>query len=238
MDLTGKVAVVTGASSGMGRAIARALGHAGATVFLVGLSEETERLAERFEAKGLKGRGRRADVADYAALTAVYDEAAAVHGTIDFAIHAAGVVYPGSIAGADPDELKTTIDTNLLGVMYGSQLALNRMEDGGYIINISSVSGRAPSKVAAYCASKFGVTGFTECLRIEAAPRNIRVSCVEPGMVHSEFNRHMPEEFQQQRRESDSLDAEHIADIVLAMIGLPPNVTVGELVVRPTSQLA
>lgn len=236
-DLVGRVVVVTGAGSGIGRAVAWALGHAGATVFLVGLSDAVERLAEEFETAGLDGRARRLDVADHHALARAYEEAAAVHGSIDYAIHAAGVVYPGSIREADPEELKTTVDTNLLGVIHASQLALQRMTGGGYIINVSSVAGRAASAAATYGASKFGVTGFTENLRIEAAPLGIRVTCLEPGLVHSAFNRHRSETVQRQRREAVALEPEDVAEVILALISLPDTVNVGQLVVRPTSQL-
>lgn len=238
VDLTGKTAVVTGASSGMGLATARALAGSGARVLMIGRSEATAKEAEELVAAGHTVESVRLDVADHAAMRAAYETATGWTGSLDIAVHAAGVVFPGSIADADPAQLKETIDANLLGVMYGSQLALQRMTAGGYIINVSSTSGRAPSKVAAYCASKFGVTGFTECLRIEAAPKEVRVTCLEPGQVWSNFNRAMPEEFQQMRREAFSLTSEEIADLILAMVGLPAHVNVGEMVVRPINQTA
>lgn len=235
--LDGRTAIVTGASSGMGRATALALAGAGARVMVIGRSAASQEVANEIALAGGTAESAAIDVADYAAMSAAYRRATEWTGHLDIAVHAAGVVFPGSIAEADPAHMKETIDTNLVGVMFGSQLALQNMTEGGYIINISSTSGRAPSKVAAYCASKFGATGFTECLRIECAPLGIRVSCLEPGQVWSNFNRSMPEDFQRMRAEVPSLTAQEIGDVVLSMVALPAHVNIGEMVIRPVSQI-
>ena len=223
----------------MGLGIAEMLAAEGAQVMLVGRSEakvkaETERLA----GLGYAIDGRALDVRDAAAMAEAYAAAASSDGRLDIAVQAAGVVYPGSIAEAEPTEWADVIGTNVLGVMYGSREALRRMSAGATIVNVSSTSGREPSKVAAYCASKYAVTGFTECLRREAAPLGVRVVCLEPGLVYSEFNRHMPEDFQQLRREVPSLTPAEVAEVVKRVITLPPHVDLGEIVLRPVSQVA
>lgn len=232
-------AVVTGASSGMGLGIAERLAAEGLPTTLVGrtesrVSQEVERLA----GLGYQVQGFAIDVRDSEAVASVYAKAAGPDGALAVAVHAAGVVYPGSVRDADPVQLADTIDTNVLGVMYGSQQAVRRMREGGYIFNISSTSGREPSKVAAYCASKYAVTGFTECLRREVAPQRIRVTCLEPGLTFSDFNRNMPEDFQQMRREVESMTRQDLGDVVWAMLNLPDHIDIGEAVFRPVSQVA
>ncbi|HEX3957816.1 MAG TPA: SDR family oxidoreductase [Trebonia sp.] len=238
-ELQNQHAVVTGASSGMGLGIAEMLASAGANVTLLGRSEsKVKRETERLAGLGYAVQGRALDVRDAAAVAEAYAAAASTDGRLDIAVHAAGVVYPGSIAEADPEQWADVIGTNVLGVMYGSREALRRMQAGATIVNVSSTSGREPSKVAAYSASKHAVTGFTECLRREAAPLGVRVVCLEPGLVYSEFNRHMPEDFQQLRREVPSLTPGEVAEVLKRVITLPSHVDLGEIVLRPVSQVA
>lgn len=232
-------AVVTGGSSGMGLGIAEKLASEGMPTTLIGRTES--RVAgevERLTGLGYQVQGFAIDVRDAAAIARVYAQAAAPDGSLAVAVHAAGVVYAGSVSEADPAHLADTIDTNVLGVMYGSQQALRRMKEGGYIFNISSTSGREPSKVAAYCASKYAVTGFTECLRREVAPQRIRVTCLEPGLTYSDFNRNMPESFQTARKEVESMTRQDLGEVVWSMLMLPAHVNIGEAVFRPVSQVA
>lgn len=232
-------AVVTGASSGMGLGIAERLAAEGLPTTLIGRTEaRVKSEVDRLSGLGYHVQGFTVDVRDADALAHAYAAAAADDGSLTVAVHAAGVVYAGSVREADPAELADTIDTNVLGVIYGSQQAVRRMGPGGYIFNISSTSGREPSKVAAYCASKYAVTGFTECLRREVAPQRIRVTCLEPGLTYSDFNRNMPEDFQQMRREVESMTQADLGDVVWSMLTLPPHVNIGEAVFRPVSQVA
>jgi NADP-dependent 3-hydroxy acid dehydrogenase YdfG len=223
----------------MGLGIARALAHAGYDMMLIARTEERlSEVVERFRAKGFAAQSRAIDVKDPDAMAEAYEAAASASGHLAVAVHAAGTVYPGSIAESKASDLQDTIGTNVLGVMYGSQAALHHMKEGGYIINVSSTSGREPSKVAAYCASKYAVTGFTECLRREASPLGIRVTCLEPGLVWTDFNRNMPQEFQAARKETPSLTIEEVGSLVASLISLPDHLDVGELVVRPVSQVS
>jgi NADP-dependent 3-hydroxy acid dehydrogenase YdfG len=232
-----KHAIVTGASSGMGLGISRALAEAGFAVMLVGRNEErVAQVVQSLKDQGHRVQGSAIDVKDAEAMAETYAAASDENGQLAVAVHAAGTLYPGSIAEGNPNEWADTIGTNLLGVMYGSQQALRRMGSGGCIINVSSVAGRQPSLIAPYCASKYGVTGFTECLRREAAPLGIRVTCFEPGLAWTDFNRNMPSEFQEARREDDALSIEDVAETVMAIVSLPAHVDVGELVVRHVSQ--
>lgn len=223
----------------MGLGVAEKLAAEGLPTTLIGRTESRIRpQVERLAGLGYQVQGFAVDVRDAAAVERAYQAAAATDGSLSVAVHAAGVVYAGSIREADPGQLADTIDTNVLGVMYGSQQAARRMSGGGYIFNVSSTSGREPSKVAAYCASKYAVTGFTECLRREVAPQRIRVTCLEPGLTYSDFNRHMPEDFQRMRREVESMTGQDIGEVVWSMMCLPLHVNIGEAVFRPVSQVA
>ena len=235
-SLRGKHAVVTGASSGQGLAIARRLARAGASTTMMGRSESAIAEAAALRDEGFDARGLQVDVSNYHQLAEAYEQAASDEGKIHIAVHAAGVVRPGSVSDFDPEAWRDIIETNVLGVIYGCREALRRMGRGGYIVNVSSISGREPSANAAYCGSKFAVTGYTESLRRLVADDGIRVACLEPGMVRTQFNRHYPTEFQEARDASPALDPDEIADIVFFMVNLPDHVDIGELVVRPVSQ--
>lgn len=231
--LAGRTAVITGASSGIGESAAWRLARAGAATVLVGLSDRVQHLVDRMMKLGLNAVGFRADVADYARLKAAYAHAVEVGGgRIDVAVHSAGVIYPGGVETSDPVEVKRTIDTNLLGLMYSSQLALRSMVRGGRIINVSSISGRVPSRSPAYTASKFGVRGFTEVLRAEAAERGVCVSCIEPGLVGTRFQRHLGDA----EGGHPELEPDNVAEAILSVLRLPAHVNIDELVIRNVEQ--
>jgi clavulanate-9-aldehyde reducatase len=243
VDLNGKVAAITGASSGIGAATAEALAGAGAKVAL------GARRAERLEA--LAGRlGDSAlvipvDVADEAQARAFIERTHSELGGLDILVNNAGVMLLGPVQDADIQEWRTMVNVNVLGLLYCTHAALPLMAEsgGGHIVNISSVAGRhAAAGAAVYNFTKFGVTGFSEALRQEALHANIRVTCVEPGYVETELqeqntNPVVLEGIKQMReRIGKVLEPGDIADAILYAVSRPEHVDINEMLVRPTRQ--
>jgi 3-oxoacyl-[acyl-carrier protein] reductase len=193
MDLTNKVAVVTGGSRGIGHAIARALLRGGASVVITGTKQETVDAGVHElegEVQGAQVHGVRADVRKYAEVEKLMAGAAQRFGGLDILINNAGVGMFRSVADMSVDEWHTVIDTNLTGVFYCCHAAIPHMRKrgGGWIINISSLAGKnAFVDGAAYCASKAGLNQFSEALMQEVRYDGIRVSYVMPGSVSTEF---------------------------------------------------
>jgi len=244
--LEGKVAVVTGASSGIGAATARALAGQGAAV-AVG-ARRKDRLDELVE--GIVGDGGRAlaaevDVADEDAAGAFVKKAHDELGGLDILVNNAGVMLLGPVHDADTGEWRTMIDVNLLGLLYCTHAALPLMagSGGGHIVNVSSVAGRRASAGAAvYNMTKFGVHAFSEALRQEALHSNIRVTIVAPGFVDTELQGHNENPVVQQGVErmrdqiGEVLQPEDIADAIAFAASQPGHVGINEVLVRPTGQ--
>jgi clavulanate-9-aldehyde reducatase len=241
--LEGRVAVVTGASSGIGEATARALSAAGASVALG--ARRTDRLEAI--AAGLEGPSiiRQVDVGDEEQARALVEAAHEELGGLHILINNAGVMLLGPVAGADTEEWRRMVSVNLLGLLYCTHAALPLMEagGGGDIINISSVAGRrAEAGAAVYNMTKFGVHAFSEALRQEALHAGIRVTTVAPGFVETELQSHSTNPLVRRSMErareqiGDVLRAEDIADEILYTVTRPPHVCVNEVVVRPTRQ--
>ena len=241
--LDGRVAVVTGASSGIGEATVRALSEAGASVALAA------RRADRLQAiaEGLEGPSlvREADVSDEEQARALIQAAQDELGGVHILVNNAGVMLLGPVQGADVGEWRRMIDVNLLGLLYCTHAALPLMEagGGGDIVNISSVAGRrADAGAAVYNMTKFGVHAFSEALRQEALHAGIRVTTVAPGFVETELQGHttspMVRRATERAREQigEVLKAEDIAAEIVHTVTLPPHVCVNEIVVRPTGQ--
>ena len=241
--LDGRVAVVTGASSGIGEATVRALSEAGASVALAA------RRADRLQAiaEGLEGPSlvREADVSDEEQARALIQAAQDELGGVHILVNNAGVMLLGPVQGADIGEWRRMIDVNLLGLLYCTHAALPLMEagGGGDIVNISSVAGRrADAGAAVYNMTKFGVHAFSEALRQEALHAGIRVTTVAPGFVETELQGHttspMVRRATERAREQigEVLKAEDIAAEIVHTVTLPPHVCVNEIVVRPTGQ--
>jgi clavulanate-9-aldehyde reducatase len=241
--LEGRVAAVTGASSGIGEATARALSDAGASVAL------GARRADRLEtlAEGLDGPTfvRELDVADEEQardfVKAAHDELGGLH----ILVNNAGVMLLGPVAGADTDEWRRMIDVNLLGLLYCTHAALPLIEasGGGDVVNVSSVAGRrADAGAAVYNMTKFGVHAFSEALRQEALHSGIRVTTVAPGFVETELQSHNKNPLVRRATErareqiGQVLSAADIAEAILHAVTRPPHVCVNEIVVRPTNQ--
>jgi NADP-dependent 3-hydroxy acid dehydrogenase YdfG len=243
--LSGKVALVTGASSGIGSATAVALAGAGAAV-AVGARrrDRLDALAGRLRDGGATVLTLDLDVTDERSCAAAIRRTREELGGLDVLVNNAGVMLLGTIVGADPEDWRRMLSTNVLGVMYMTHAAIDGMveQGSGDIVNLSSVAGRVARKGAGvYNASKWAVNAFSESLRQEVTGRGVRVGLVEPGAVTTELTDHItqPEAkaaSEQMYTSMRSLEADDIARAVLYLVTQPPHVAVNELLVRPTDQ--
>jgi NADP-dependent 3-hydroxy acid dehydrogenase YdfG len=245
-ELDGKVAIVTGASSGIGEATALQLARQGASVALVARRHDRlVELAGRIEKDGGKALPIEADVSDHGEVESLVTQTAGQFGGLHILINNAGVMLLGPVEGADVEEWRRMVEVNLLGLLYCTREALPIMRDsgGGHIVNVSSVAGRqANLGSAVYNLTKWGVTGFSEALRQEAMHSGIRVTCVEPGMVDTELQGHnkhpaVLEAMEKMRDEiGDVLAAEDVARSIVYALSQPEHVAINEVLVRPTKQ--
>jgi len=245
-QLEGKVAAITGASSGIGEATAIALAEAGAAVALGARRlDRIEALAERIGAAGGRAIAFEVDVSDEQAANAFVSAAHKQLGGLDVLVNNAGVMLLGPVDGADTDQWRQMLDVNLLGLLYCTHAALPLMTagGGGHVVNVSSVAGRrAAAGAAVYNMTKFGVTAFSEALRQEALHANIRVTCIEPGFVETELQGHNKSPLIQQgvkkmqEQIGDVLQAGDIADAICYAVCQPQHVNINEVLVRPTGQ--
>jgi NADP-dependent 3-hydroxy acid dehydrogenase YdfG len=243
--LTGKVALVTGASSGIGEATAIALAEAGAGVAIgARRTDRLDALAERLRNGGASVVQLALDVTDEQACNDAVQRTREELGGLDILINNAGIMLLGTIVGADVEDWRRMINTNVLGLMYMTHAAIEGMveQGSGDIVNVSSVAGRvARSGAGVYNASKWAVNAFSESLRQEVTGRGVRVGLVEPGAVTTELTDHItqPEAKAGAVRMYTSmraLQAEDIARAVLYLVTQPPHVAVNEILIRPTDQ--
>lgn len=187
--MSGKVAVVTGASSGIGEATARKLATRGASVVLAARAEEKLAfLAREVHAAGGRALVIQTDVADRDSVKGMVGRAVAEFGAVDVLVNNAGLGLSGRVAELRPDDLRYVFDVNLLGPLNCIQEALPHMPRGGRIINVSSVVGkRAIPKVGGYCSTKFALNALSDSLRVEVADRGITVTSVYPGTTRTSF---------------------------------------------------
>jgi NADP-dependent 3-hydroxy acid dehydrogenase YdfG len=244
--LDGKVAIITGASSGIGEATAESLAGEGAAVVLV--ARRGDRLgdvAKRIEDGGGKALPLEADVTDHGKVEALISQVKGELGGLDILINNAGVMLLGPVDGADISEWRQMVEVNMLGLLYCTREAMPAMRDsgGGHIVNISSVAGRTANLgTAVYNLTKWGVTGFSEALRQEALHSKIRVTCVEPGMVDTELQGHntnpmVVEQIDKMKDEiGEPLQAADIAEAIRYAVTQPDHVNVNEVLIRPTGQ--
>jgi clavulanate-9-aldehyde reducatase len=243
-DLSQQVVAVTGASSGIGEAVALACARAGAAVALAARrADRIQALAERIATEGGHALAIDTDVGDEAQARAFIEGAHGELGRLDVLVNNAGVMLLGPIAGAPTEEWRRMIDANVYGVLYCTHAALPLMaEQGeGHIINVSSVAGRfARAGSGVYNLTKFGVGAFSEALRQEAVPLGVRVTVIEPGAVATELPAHnRPEVLAQMAKAFQGvtpLAADDIARAVVYAISQPANVSINEMLVRPSGQ--
>src|SRR3954453_10510376 len=193
--LAGRVALVTGASSGIGEATALALAGAGAAVAIgARRRDRLDALAAKLRDDGAQALQLDLDVTDEQSCRAAVARTREELGGLDVLVNNAGVMLLGTIVGADPDDWRRMISTNVLGVMYMTHAAIEGMvaQGSGDVVNISSVAGRTARRGAGvYNASKWAVNAFSESLRQEVTGRGGRISLVEPGAVTTELNSHI-----------------------------------------------
>ena len=244
-ELSGKAVAITGASSGIGEATALTLAKAGASVALgARRKDRIDELAARIEDEGGTAVALEVDVSDEAAARGFVEAAHERFGRLDTLVNNAGVMLLGPVEQADSEDWRTMVNVNLLGLMYCTHAALPIMlgQESGDIVNISSVAGRfARAGNAVYAATKFGVGAFSEGLRNEITERGVRVTLIEPGFVDTELQGHntgeVLETLEAMREHlRDPLRAQDIANGILYAVSQPPNVSINEVLIRPTRQ--
>jgi NADP-dependent 3-hydroxy acid dehydrogenase YdfG len=243
-DLQGRVALVTGASSGIGEATAVALARAGAAVVIAARRvERLKALEEQLVEDGARVLSVELDVTDEAACRDAVARAVEAFGGLDVLVNNAGVMLLGPVEGADTTDWTRMVSTNLLGVMYLTHAALpHLLASKGAVVQVSSTAGRVVrSGVAVYNATKFGLNAFSESLRQEVTQRGVRVVVVEPGVVATELREHITDQAAKDgiNRLADSmrqLQPTDIANAVLYAVTQPHHVAVNEILVRPTDQ--
>jgi short-subunit dehydrogenase len=183
------VAVVTGASSGIGEATALALAGRGAAVMLAARAEEKLRFLEReISAAGGRALGMRTDVTDRDSVEAMVERTIEAFGSLDVLVNNAGLGLSGRVAELRAEDLRHVLEVNLIGPLVCIQAVLPHMRQGGRIINVSSVVGkRAIPKVGGYCATKSALNALSDALRVEVAGRGITVTSVYPGTTQTAF---------------------------------------------------
>lgn len=236
--LQGKVALVTGASSGIGKALALALGAEGADVVLVGRAQD--RLDAVARAIGTQTLAISADLAIPAEVDRVVAEVLARFGRIDLLLPNAGLYIPGKVAEGDPDAWDQLIAINVNSVFRLIRAVLPGMiaHKGGYILVTSSVSGhQAIEWEPVYSASKHAIQSFVHGLRRQVGPHNVRVGAIAPGVVLNELWGYTdPARIAEKVASREGLRSEDVADAVLFMLTRPDNVTIRDLVILPANQ--
>jgi 3-oxoacyl-[acyl-carrier protein] reductase len=228
-----KIAVVTGGTKGIGRAIAESLLRNGASVFICARDKsELKRALEELSALG-RVEGEICDVRSESQVRIMLEEAVRVFGGVDILVNNAGVgVFGKTVEETSAEEFEQTLQTNLFGVFYSCHYAIPLMKkrSGGYIINISSLAGQnAHPKMAAYNASKFGLNGFSEALMQEVREHDIKVSYICPGSVNTYFGGDTPTADQ-----AWQLQPEDIAQVVIDLLEMDARALPSKIEIRPT----
>lgn len=265
--LTGRTAIVTGASSGIGRAIAETLGGAGAHVFLAGRTAEAmDASRKKIEEAGGRASVATADMRDPDQVRTLVDEAVSASGRLDIMVNNAGLSYPASIVEGEPEEWREMLETNVLGLLVGCQAAVRAMracQAEGHIVNISSIAAQRRDP-GVYGATKHAVNAISATLRTELEEDDIRVVNVMPGAIATNFARNFDPEFLKGFVQMAGLDvelkkgerlpdevfekiagpmqqmlgeAQDVADAVLYAVTQPIRVNIADISVRPAKQL-
>jgi NADP-dependent 3-hydroxy acid dehydrogenase YdfG len=238
-SIAGRVAVITGASSGIGEATARTLAADGHRVAL--LARRSDRVQALADELGGGAIAVAADVTDRASLVAAAERVRDELGGADILVNSAGVMLLGPFTSEQRAEQRRMVEVNLLGAMTVTEVFLDQLLDGGGdLVNISSVAARvAHTGGAAYHASKWGLNGWSEALRQELQP-GVRVIVVEPGAVATELTDHIThaqtKEGVERFYETTAITADDIAQVIAFAVSRPRNVSLNEILIRPTAQ--
>ncbi len=245
-SLQDNVAIVTGASSGIGEATALLLARAGATVVLAARrAERLEALASRIEQSGGTALAVTTDVTDSMSTQGMARKARDAFGRIDILVNNAGVMPLSPISKLKVEEWDRMIDVNIKGVLHCIAATLPSMleQGSGHIINVSSVAARRPFPSGTiYSATKFAVRAISQGLRLELSPtEKIRVTDIEPGVVTTELTQHITDRetadgFKANWGDKRALDSEDVAETILFVLSQPDHVNVNEILIRPTDQ--
>ncbi|PSP55427.1 oxidoreductase [Halobacteriales archaeon QS_1_67_19] len=231
MESTDRVAVVTGASSGVGAATVRELGREGYAVVLAARREDRlAAVADEIDAETLVVP---TDVTDEQAVAAMIEETEATFGAVDALVNNAGVLLTDPVADADRADFRQQVEVNLLGAMNATHAALPGMlaSGGGDIVAVSSMNARHPAEGAsAYTTSKFGVNGFCRSLRKEMADEDVRVTIVMPGPVATEMK-------DWAAWDGRALDPADVAETIAFAVSRPAHVELPEITVNTTDKL-
>ncbi len=243
--LEGRVALVTGASSGLGRSTAIALARAGADVALVARSRgELEGAQEEIAKIGRRALVLPVDLASEADTSEAVGRAAEDLGGIDVLVNAAGTDVPGSVEELDVEGWDRTLSVNLRAPFLLSKAAFPHMREagGGLIVNVSSVAGKKGwANASAYCASKFGLTGLTEALADEGREHGIRAIVLYPGAMATNWGAFSPEEREEEGEPNEApptrvLRPERVADLIAWVAAAPPEFVLTEGIVLPIEE--
>jgi NADP-dependent 3-hydroxy acid dehydrogenase YdfG len=236
---TGRVAVITGASSGIGEATARALAADGYRLALLARRvDRIEALADEF---GEGAIALEADVTDRDSLVAAAQRVQRRLGGADILVNNAGVMLLAPFASDQRAEHRRMVETNLLGAMTATEVFLEQLRrGGGDLVNLSSVAGRtARPGNAVYAATKWGMNGWSESLRQELQP-DVRVMVIEPGAVATELTDHIThadtKQAAEQMYEQLAITAQDIAEVIAFAVNRPRRMTLNEILIRPTGQ--
>jgi NADP-dependent 3-hydroxy acid dehydrogenase YdfG len=249
-SLQGTVALVTGASSGIGEATARALAASGAAVAVAARRKDRlDALVASIESAGGRALALEVDVTDQQQAIDAVERTVRELGRLDTVVNNAGVMLLGPVVDAPTQEWDRMVTLNVQGLLYVAHAALNHLlaaaQDGprrvADLVNISSVAGRRANQGSAvYNLTKHGVGAFAEALRQEVTQRHVRVSLIEPGAVATELTDHLRPEIRETLRggmaDVERLESEDIADAIAYVVTRPRRVAINEVLIRPTQQ--
>lgn len=248
--LQGTVALVTGASSGIGEATAKTLAAQGATVVVVARRKDRlDQLAADITSQGGTAFGIEADITDQAQAQKAIEQTIEKYNRLDIVVNNAGVMLLGPAENAPTEEWDRMVSINVNGLLHISHAALPHLLKAAEqsdrkvadLINISSVAGRrADAGSAVYNMTKFGVVAFSEALRQEVTGRGVRVGLIEPGVVQTELTSHVRSEVMEEMGklfgDITPLEAQDIADAIEYVVTRPKHVAINEVLIRPTDQ--